>query len=354
MVNLNQKILLDLDLLLPPRAEQTRIVEKLESLLVDLDAGVAELQAAQRKLARYRQSLLKAAVEGTLTAEWREANAPQETGAQLLARILRERRARFEQKHGPKKKYKEPAAPDTSQLPALPGGWVWMSVEQLGDVTTGFTPSTSNPDYFGGDIPFFKPTDLDAGYELHNFRDSLTELGVAQGRLLPANSVLVTCIGATIGKTGLARVPCTTNQQINAVSPSDGICPEYIFFVMTSPFGQRQIISSASATTLPILNKSKFGKLPVPLPPLTEQHQILTHLDTALSACKAQESAIVHALKQAAAQRRNLLRAAFAGELVPQDPADEPASVLLERIRAARAAQGAVKKPRGRKKQEAI
>ena len=333
-----------------PRAEQTRIVEKLEELLGGLDAAVAELQAAQRKLALYRQSLLKAAVEGALTADWRAANGrPQEPAAELLQRILHERRSRWEQKQrakfatqgkpppkGWQAKYPEPVAPDTTGLPELPEEWVWASVEQLGDVTTGCTPSTSNPDYFGGGIPFFKPTDLDAGYELHSFRESLTELGAAQGRLLPANSVLVTCIGATIGKTGLARVACTTNQQINAVSPADGIYSEYFFFVMASPFGQHQVISNASATTLPILNKSKFEKLPIPLPPLEEQRTILEQLDTALTACDAQQAAIAHGLKQAAAQRRNLLKAAFAGQLVPQDPGDEPASALLARIREAK------------------
>ena len=81
-------------LLLAPVAEQTRIVEKLEELLSDLDAGVAELKAAQRKLGQYRQSLLKAAVEGALTAQWRAQHTPTETGAQLLERILTERRAR--------------------------------------------------------------------------------------------------------------------------------------------------------------------------------------------------------------------------------------------------------------------
>ena len=87
-----------LSLPLPPRAEQTRIVAKLEELLSDLDAGVAELKVAQKKLAQYRQSLLKAAVDGSLTAEWRAQNPPTETGAQLLERILAERRARWEAK----------------------------------------------------------------------------------------------------------------------------------------------------------------------------------------------------------------------------------------------------------------
>ena len=129
---------------LAPRAEQTRIVTKLEELLTDLDTGVAELKTAQKKLAQYRQSLLKAAVEGALTAQWRENNPATESGAQLLERILQERRARWETKQLAKfaeqgktppkewqKKYPEPVQPDTTDLPPLPEGWVWASVDQL-------------------------------------------------------------------------------------------------------------------------------------------------------------------------------------------------------------------------------
>jgi type I restriction enzyme S subunit len=125
--------------------QQTRIVAKLEELLSDLDAGVAELKAAQKKFGQYRQSLLKAAVEGALTADWRAQHPPTETGAQLLQRILTERRARWETKQlarfkeqgktPPKdwqKKYPEPVQPVTTALPELPEGWVWASVEQLG------------------------------------------------------------------------------------------------------------------------------------------------------------------------------------------------------------------------------
>ena len=149
---------------LPPAAEQTRIVAKLEELLSDLDAGVAELKAAQKKLGQYRQSLLKAAVEGALTAEWRATHQPgpaatpagvAESGAALLARILSERRRRWETrqlakfqtqgKNPPKDwqaKYPEPVAPDTSGLPALPVGWVWASVDQLAEfITSGSVKS---------------------------------------------------------------------------------------------------------------------------------------------------------------------------------------------------------------------
>lgn len=360
-LKLTSSAMKQIPMVVAPAAEQARIVAKLEELLSDLDAGMAELKAAQKKLGQYRQSLLKAAVEGALTAEWRAKNAPSETGAQLLERILSERRARWEAKQLAKfakqgktppkdwqKKYPQPVQPDTTDLPQLPEGWVWASVDQLGETTTGFTPSTANADYFGGNIPFFKPTDLDAGYEVVNYRESLTALGAAQGRLLPAKSILVTCIGATIGKTGLARVSCATNQQINAISTiEDEVSPEYVFFVMTSGFGQSQIKNNASATTLPILNKSKFERLAIPLPSRSEQDEVIGLLEVKISQIAEEELAVELSLKQSTAQRQNILRAAFVGELVPQDPNDEPARALLERIRAERAERA--KQPKTRK-----
>jgi type I restriction enzyme S subunit len=113
--HLSSKTIGEIGLPLPPRAEQTRIVAKLEELLSDLDTGVAELKAAQKKLAQYRQSLLKAAVEGALTAEWRAKHTPPETGAQLLERILTERRARWEASNSPNSPNKAKPHPRTGR-----------------------------------------------------------------------------------------------------------------------------------------------------------------------------------------------------------------------------------------------
>ena len=130
----------------PPEKEQQRIVEKLDELLSELDFGVQELKTAQVKLKHYRQSILKSAVEGALTQKWRDDNRDkiEETGKELLNRILIERKQRWEQqqlaefkekgKKPPKNwqdKYPEPVQPDTTDLPALPQGWVWASVDQL-------------------------------------------------------------------------------------------------------------------------------------------------------------------------------------------------------------------------------
>ncbi len=327
---------------LPPRAEQTRIVEKLESLLADLDAGVAELKAAQRKLARYRQSLLKAAVEGALTAEWREANAPQETGAQLLARILRERRARFEQKHGPKKKYKEPAAPNTAQLPALPQGWVWATIDQVGDVQLGKMLDKKKHKN-GKPLPYLR--NINVRWDAINTNDLLSmnfedneldRFGLQKGDVLA-------CEGGEPGRAaicGAEHEGLKYQKALHRIRLFGLYMPKLLVSYLEHCAKNGKLEKRFTGTTVKHFTRESFIELPVPLPPLAEQHQVLTHLDTALSACKAQESAVTHALKQAAAQRRNLLRAAFTGELVPQDPADEPASVLLERIRAARAQEG--------------
>ncbi|MCX7044089.1 MAG: restriction endonuclease subunit S [Candidatus Sumerlaeota bacterium] len=324
------KTLRDFPVIYAPLEDQRRIVARIEELFSDLDAGVAALKRAQANLKRYRAAVLKAAVEGKLTEQWRKDNPPRETAAQLLARILAERRRKWEAaqlakytaagKTPPKDwkaKYKTPAPPDTSCLPSLPDGWIWVSIAQIGETTTGSTPPKQNPEFFGGNIPFFKPTDLDAGYNVREFRDSLTESGMEHGRILPPLSILVTCIGATIGKTGLARVRCATNQQINALTVvADLISPEFTYWLFASPFGQSQIISNASATTLPILNKSRFEALSFPLPPVEEQRQIVSEIEWRLSIVEKLEVVVSVSFQRASHLRHSILRYAFDDRLV--------------------------------------
>jgi len=159
-----------------PAKEQRRIVAKLEELLSDLDAGVAELQAARKKLALYRQSLLKAAVEGALTAEWRRQHPPEETGEQLLQRILAERRARWEARQlakfeaqskappkGWQESYPEPVKPDTADLPSMPQSWVWASLDALiaqGPQNGLYLPATK----YGTGTPILRIDDYQIGW----------------------------------------------------------------------------------------------------------------------------------------------------------------------------------------------
>lgn len=345
----------------PPLAEQTRIVAKLEELLSDLDAGVAELKTAQAKLAQYRQSLLKAAVEGTLTADWRARHTPQQTGAQLLARVLDERRVRWEARQlarfqsqgktppkGWQSKYPDPVAPDTRDLRQLPEGWVWASVDQLADIGTGVTPLRSNNSYFqDGTIPWVTSGALNAE-SITEASSYVTELALQECRLTlyPAGSLLIAMYGEgkTRGKCSELGIPATINQAIAAVvlEPAASYCKPFIKTFLWHSYEKMR--EQASGGVQPNLNLQIVRSIAVPLPPLDEQARIAEALTTQLEACKSQEEVTERALKQSVAQRQNLLKAAFSGQLVPQDPADEPASVLLGRIRAEHTASSATKK----------
>ena len=351
---------------LAPAAEQTRIVEKLEELLSDLDAGVAELKAAQKKLTQYRQSLLKAAVEGVLTADWRKHNHPAESGAQLLERILKERRARWqakqlakfkEQGKAPPKdwqdKYPEPKKPDTTDLPPLPEGWVWASIDQMAQVGTGVTPLRSKPAYFeNGSIAWVTSGALNAE-TVTTATEYVSELALKECRLelYPVGALLVAMYGEgkTRGKCSELLIPATINQAIAALvlESQAAACKAYLkTFLLHSYEAMR---GQASGGVQPNLNLQIIKTIALPLPPVVEQQEIASQIEQQFEQLERQKDAVKHALKQSTAQRKNILKAAFSGQLVPQDPNDEPASVLLARIRAERA--GLASKPRvGRRK----
>ena len=394
--HLSSRSIQEIELPLPPAAEQTRIVEKLEELLSDLDAGVAELKAAQKKLAQYRQSLLKAAVEGALTADWRAARranaesfdpsfprrresssggAPQtldprlrgddeaQTGAQLLARILTERRSRWQtrqlakfeaQDKAPPKdwqaKYPEPVAPDTAGLPALPLGWVWASAEQLCDfITKGTTPSKGLDGAGDKVIPFLRVTNLtDKGVlDMADkvFVSEETHRGFLARSVVYPSDVLMNIVGPPLGQVSV--VPETfpewnINQAIAIYRAVNGVLSGFLSLTLLAPPAQRWLKARSKTTAGQTnLTLEVCRSLPIALPPLAEQQALISVADEAINRVAEQSQAIQISLKQSAAQRKNILQAAFSGQLVPQDPADEPASALLARIRAARAARKA-------------
>ena len=214
----------------------------------------------------------------------------------------------------------------------LPEGWCWTTIEEIGEVVTGSTPSKDIKDFYGGNIPFFKPTDLEQGIHTIRSNDRLTALGFEQSRKLPINSVLVTCIGATIGKTGLTSIEGTCNQQINAIIPTNAILPHYLYYVCISDYMQNEIKANASATTLPILNKGNFSKIFLPLPPLREQKHIIKSIVNWLSIVNSVEESKENLHEVIKQTKSKILDLAIHGKLVPQDPTDEPATELLKRI----------------------
>lgn len=346
-------------------AQQTHIVAKLEELLSDLDAGVAELNAALKKLAQYRQSLLKAAVTGELTAKWRAARSlsksdKAENGQQLLQRILTERRAWWEAKQLAKfkeqgktppkdwqKKYPEPVQPDTTGLPELPQGWVWATLSQVGWLDRGRSKHRPRnaPHLYGGPYPFVQTGDIrHADTFLSDVEATYSEAGLAQSRLWPAGTICIT-IAANIGKTAiLSMEACFPDSIVGFLSGSEGVSIRYVEYFMRSV--QQKLEDDAPATAQKNINLEILEKVTIPVPPTLEQLEIVRILDASMEAARESKRTIDLSLKLSTAQRQNILHAAFAGQLVPQDPNDEPASVLLARIRAERAERAKQPKPR--------
>ena len=216
----------------------------------------------------------------------------------------------------------------------LPEGWAWARLGTVFSTVTGDTPSTKDASLYGTDYPFYKPTDLDAGYNVCGAEDSVSEKGYLSGRPLPKFSVLVTCIGATIGKTGYISNAGICNQQINAVLQNSEVLSDYTYFCMCSQYEQEQIWTNSSATTLPILNKSKFDNLLFPIPPHEQQSRIVERIKGLFFFVEKVQSNQESLKTTVGIAKSKILDLAIRGQLVPQDPNDEPASVLLERIRA--------------------
>jgi type I restriction enzyme, S subunit len=358
-----------LELPVPPRAEQARIAATLDELLSGLDAGVAELKTAQKKLQQFRLALLKAAVEGTLTAPWREAQVKlgsrAETGAQLLQRILTERRARWEAKQlakfkergkaAPKdwrKKYAEPAPPDITELPALPKRWVWASVEQLGYVQLGRQRS---PDKLKGISParYIRAANItEAGIDF----DDVLEMDFSEQEkrvfaLHPGDVLLTEASGSAehVGRPAIwppvDGLYCFQNTVLRF--RPEGVSSEFAFYSYLAMQKLGVFSELSGGVGINHLSAGKFSTLPVALPARDEQAEIVKELVAKLEAVDEQGLAIELSLKRSAAQRQNILRSAFAGKLVPQDATEQPASALLERIRAERAERA--KEPKARK-----
>jgi type I restriction enzyme S subunit len=338
-----------------PQAEQVRIVDKLEVLFSDLDAGVIELNTAQKKLTQFRQSLLKAAVEGALTAEWRVRHNPDETGSQLLVRILADRRKRWESnqlakykkqgKNPPtdwRRKYSEPAHPDITNLPELPEGWCWACVEQLGNVQLGRQRS---PNKIGkaNPTPYIRAANItEGGVDLSDVLEMDFSETEKETFSLKVGDVLLTEASGSpehVGRPAIWRqvegLYCFQNTVLRFTP--EGIGSEYAFYSFLAMQKLGIFSKLSGGVGINHLSAGKFSKLAVPLPPVLEQLALVDILKTSFSKIDDQLAFNAHSLKQSSAQRQNILRAAFVGKLVPQDPNDEPANVLLERIRVERA-----------------
>ena len=195
-------------------------------------------------------------------------------------------------------------------------GWVERRLEQIGTTQTGSTPKTSERENYGNFIPFVKPADFNTNGSLDYENGGLTEKGLSEARKIAASSVLMVCIGATIGKCGYCDRDITMNQQINALTLLDSISHNFIYYQMLTENFQRRVLLSSAQATLPIINKSKWSALTVVLPPkLEEQKSIAAKFDALSAETRRLESLYRRKLAALEALKKSLLNQAFTGGL---------------------------------------
>ena len=267
---------------IPPLAEQQRIVEKLEEILPLVEEyGKNEeiLSEMNKKLPKQiRQSILQYAVQGKLV----EQNPNDEPASELLKRIKAEKEQLI--KDGKIKKEK-PLPPITeAEIPyELPQGWEWVRLVDIGFTQTGTTPPTNHPEYFKGEYPFIKPASILNNGKVNYIGETLTEIGLNNGRVIKPNTVLMVCIGGSIGKVGIIDRVCSFNQQINSITCYVEEMAKYIFYCLFSPYFYNTVLNIAPQTTLPIISKGKWEQIIIPIPPLTEQQRIVTKVEELLA-----------------------------------------------------------------------
>ena len=368
----------DFEFSLPPRDEQSRIAGTLDELFSDLDAGVVALERARDKLTLYRASALKAAVEGTLTADWRAHHRQVEPANELLKRILVERRRRWEQDQlrqfeekgrvppkNWKAKYKEPAARDTTRLPDLPDGWCWVSWGQVGFSQNGRAFPSKH--YQGSGTKLLRPgnlhvdgqvrwTEKNTRYMPDRYLETASALVVGPGELvinLTAQSLKDDFLGR-VCITSRDEL-CLLNQRLARLTPIV-VPPRFMLWVFKSAVFRQFVSELNTGSLIQHMFTRQLDEFLFPLPPLPEQEAIAEIVDDRLSVIERLEADIDGKLKKARGLRQAILRRAFTGKLVPQDSNDEPATELLKRVAAeretrAREAQTAQRsRPRSRRR----
>ena len=252
-----QKMLLAFQLPIPPAAEQERIISKLKQWYEYID----EIEDRKIELESYikqtKSKILDLAISGKLV--------PQDTNDEPAIELLKRINPDF-----------QPC--DNSHYENLPQGWTIVGLHSVAEIITGSTPSKLNAEYYNGDVPFYKPNDLDQGRHVRYASEYLSQQGKSISRSIPCNSIAVCCIGS-IGKCGFIEKEGVTNQQINTIVPNDAIFPLYMYYFCNSSTFIDELKSLSSAVTISIVNKSKLSTIQIPLPPIAEQKRIISVIE---------------------------------------------------------------------------
>lgn len=357
---------------LAPLGEQHRVVEAIESHLSRLDAAITSLERVQSKLKAYRASVLKAAVEGRLVpteaALARAEKRDYEPADALLTRVLSERRRRWEEAELAKLKakgktpkddtwkeeYEKPTAPDVSSLLGLPEGWCWASLDQLSYLVHNGQPKAPREKTGVRTLRISAVRPLAVNFEDVRY---LPGKSVDYPHdLIEVGDLLFTRYNGTpslVGVCGRVRdltEPTVHPDKIIKVRLCSDLSVSYLELAANAG-ESRRLIERRTRTTAGQagISGADLKQMPIPLPPLVEQGRIADETERLISVADETKVALVHNERRCLRLRQAVLKWAFEGKLVDQDPNDEPVDDLLARIRTERAAVAPIKKTRGRK-----
>jgi type I restriction enzyme S subunit len=333
-LKLNQAAMRRIPVPLAPPGEQKRIVEEINKQFSRLDEAVVSLKRAKANLTRYKAAVLKAAVEGKLTEQWRKEHPGVEPASNLLERILTERRKKWESaelakmKAGGrgskgekwKKSYKEPKGPDIEDLPSIPVNWTWATLPQLGELNRGKSKHRprNEPKLYGGPYPFIQTGDIrHSNGVITKYTQTYSEVGLKQSRLWPKRTLCIT-IAANIADTAILGFnACFPDSVVGFIPESEYTDVRFTeYFFRTA---KKNIEKFAPATAQKNINLDILGKVAIPLPPEKEQQVIIEEIERRLSVAEEIERGIETNMTRTEHFRQSILKKAFAGELVTRE-----------------------------------
>ena len=328
------------DFPLPPLNEQRRIIASVEALQSRTTSAREALDAIPPLLEKFRQSVLAAAFRGDLTREWRARNPEVEPASVLLERIETPPRPnRFKSRSQSTIEGKYALAVGRAEMPA-PAGWQWTLLLDVAQLESGHTPSRQHPEYWGGDIPWVSIPDArdNHGSVITETRNHVTEEGIANSasRVIPAGATFLCRTAASIGYTLVLGCPMATSQDLVAWIPTEAVNPKFLMWLFIAE--KESILRFGRGSAHKTVYFPEILSFHVCLPPREEQDEIVARVEKRMADARRIELAMQEASARLPIFDQSILAKAFRGELVPQDPNDEPASVLLDRIRAEREA----------------
>jgi type I restriction enzyme S subunit len=341
-------IVRNIDIPLPPVPEQQRIVAKIEELFSELDKGVEALKAAQRQLKVYRQAVLQRAFEGKLTEEWRKQQKHLPTTSQLPEQIKAERE---KQAGATGKKLKSMLSSSEAELAKLPNGWQWVNLADVStDIFDGpFGSHLKSSDYTDDGVRVIRLENIGALEFNDQYRSYVSKEKyetIKKHTVYPGDIVFSSFISEKI------RVALVPSHIQKAVNKADCFCirtnktiigEKYLACFLSTRVAYHQLVNEIHGATRPRINTTQLKSCWIPYCSVEEQRQIVSEIESRLSVADKIEETITQSLKQAEALRQSILKKAFEGKLIPQDPSDEPVEKLLARIRTEKAAQTLVK-----------